>query len=156
MTTQARPIIVQPGAGKDLDFGREGIASVMLSGEQTGGTLAVLSCIQQPDTGPPPHVHVNDDELFLVIEGQYSFYVDGRWTEVSGGGAVYFPRGAVHCYRNIGTTPGRHWILTTPSGFERFFARLANEVASPTGPDMNRIVEISREHGITYIDDAQS
>jgi hypothetical protein len=69
-------------------------------------------------------------------------------------GAVYMPRGAVHCYRNVGTTPSRQWIVTMPSGFEKFFARCAEEFARPGGPDMNRIVQIHHEHGIDLIDEA--
>ena len=156
MNTHQQPIIVQPGAGKALDFGPAGISSVMLSGEQTGGTLAVILNTEVAEGSPPPHVHANEDELFLVVDGHYSFFAEGRWTDVGAGGVVYLPRGTVHTYRQIGPGTGRLWILTTPAGFERFFARLANEVGSPAGPDMNRIVEISREHGITYIDDAQS
>ena len=156
MTSQVRPIIVQPGAGKDLDFGPAGISSVMLSGEQTGGTLAILFNTEVGEGGPPPHVHANEDELFLVVDGHYRFFVEGRWTDVGVGGVVYLPRGTVHAYQHIGSGTGRLWIITTPAGFERFFARYAAEVTNPAGPDMNRIVEISREHGIAYIDDAQS
>lgn len=152
MNKQSKPILVQPGTGKDLHaFGD--VVSVMLSGEQTGGTLAVMLGITPPGGGPPPHVHANEDELFLAVEGRISYFVEGRWTEVGVGGAVYLPRGSVHCYRNVGTTPSRHWIVTTPSGFEKFFARCAEEFAKAGGPDMNRIVEISREHGIEYVEE---
>jgi quercetin dioxygenase-like cupin family protein len=153
MNTLSKPIIVQPGAGNELHaFGD--VLSVLLGGDQTGGTLSVMLDVTPPGAGPPPHVHANEDELFLVVEGRISYFVEGRWTEVGVGGAVYLPRGSVHCYRNVGATPSRQWILTTPSGFERFFARCADEFARPGGPDMNRIVEISREQGIDYVEEA--
>jgi glyoxylate utilization-related uncharacterized protein len=104
-----------------------------------------------PGGGPPPHVHSREDELFLVVDGRVSFFVQGTWTEVRPGTAVYLPRGTVHCYRNVGDAPSRQWILTTPSGFEDFFARCAAEFARAGGPDMNRIVTIHREHGIELI-----
>jgi hypothetical protein len=47
---------------------------------------------------------------------------------------------------------GHQWIITTPAGFERFFALFADELARPEGPDMSRIARISEEHGITYVD----
>lgn len=154
MNKQSKPFIVQPGTGKDLHaFGN--VASVILPGEQTGGTLAVMFEITPPGGGPPPHVHGNEDELFLVVEGRIRYFVEGRWTEVGVGGAVYLPRGIVHCYRNVGTTPSRHWILTTPAGFEKFFARCAEEFAKAGGPDMNRIVKISREYGIEYVEEGR-
>ena len=88
-----RPTIVQPGGGTALDFGAEGVASVMLGGEQTGGTLAVIRTPVAPGAGPAPHVHALEDELYLVAEGRISYLADGRWTEVGPGGVVYLPRG---------------------------------------------------------------
>jgi quercetin dioxygenase-like cupin family protein len=146
----AVPTVVQPGAGRTLDFGADGVASVMLGGEQTGGALTAILVTGMPDTGPPPHVHANEDEFFLVVEGRISYLAEGCWTDVGPGGVVFFPRGTLHCYRHLGTTPSRHWLLTTPAGFERFFARFAEEVTRAGGPDMRRIADMSLGCGITY------
>jgi mannose-6-phosphate isomerase-like protein (cupin superfamily) len=147
MNTTPTSVVVQPSEGKELRaFGD--VLSVCLSGEQTGGALAVMLDETPPDGGPPFHVHSREDEWFLVVEGRISFFADGRWTEVGPGGAVYLPRGCPHTYRNIGTTPSKHWILTAPAGFEQFFARCADEFAKLGGPDMSRIVEIHYEYGI--------
>jgi hypothetical protein len=78
--------------------------------------------------------------------------VGGNWTEVEVGSTVYLPKGMAHCYRNVRDTPSHHWIITVPSGFEKFFARCAEEFAKPAGPNMNHIVEISREHGIEFVE----
>jgi len=156
MNMQPQPIIVQSEGGDKLHFPGGDVASIMLNTEQTGGTLAVLACTQAPDSGPPLHIHSNEDELFLIVEGHYSFFVKERWVEVEAGGAVYLPKGIPHCYRNIGATIGRHWVITTPSGWEKFMARFANELANPAGPNPNRIAEITREHGIEHIETNQS
>lgn len=151
----SKPIIIQPGAGKDLRaFGN--IGSVMLGGEYTGGTLMVMSELTPPGGGPPLHFHRNEDELFFVVEGQISYFVEGHWTQVGAGGVVYLPRGVAHTYRNTGAAPSRHWIITTPAGFETFFARCADEFAQPGGPNMERIVNIHHEHGIELLQDSQS
>ena len=134
MNASPQPLIIQPGAGKELRaFGN--VLSVMLSGEQTGGLLAVMIELTPPGGGPPLHVHDREDEIFLVIEGRLSYFVDGKWTEVGAGGLVYLPGGVAHCYRNTGDTPSRHSIITLPSGFEQFFAVAAEEFAQPGGPD---------------------
>lgn len=151
METGSRAVIVQPGTAKELHaFGDT--LTVLLGGEQTGGALTVMFDITPPGGGPPLHVHSREDELFQVVEGRVSYYADGQWTEIGPGGAVFFPRGVPHRYRNVGTTPSKHWILTTPSGFEHFFAACAEEFAQPGGPDMSRIVEIHRAYGIELLE----
>lgn len=153
MKTILEPIIVSPGAGKDLHaFGN--ILTVMLSGEHTGNQLSVMSEVTPPGGGPPTHMHNREDEIFLVMEGRISYCVNGDWTEVEPGGVVYLPRGIAHSFRNVGDTPSRHWIITTPSGFEVFFARCADEFAKGPMPDMRRIAEIFDEHGISMLEDA--
>ncbi len=54
-------------------------------------------------------------------------------------------------YRNVGTTTSRHRILTTPAGFEAFFACCADEFAQAGGPEMGRSVELHREHNLEFI-----
>src|SRR5215203_1881196 len=77
MNMQQNPIFVQPEAGKNLHFPGGDMASIMLSGEQTDRALAVAACTQAPDSGPPLHIHKNEDELFLLAEGHYSFLLKG-------------------------------------------------------------------------------
>jgi len=152
MSPHPDPIIVQPGMGQDLHaFGN--VLTVMLSGAQTGGALSIMVEITPPGGGPPLHVHSREDEIFMVIEGRIQYFTAGQWSEVGPGGVVYLPRGAAHTYRNVGATPSRHWIITSPSGFEDFFAACAAEFAMPGGPDEARILEIHHEHGIELLKD---
>ena len=126
-------------------------ATFHLTGEQTGGKYTMFTNVTQPGCGPPPHRHDREDEWFLVLEGRAEFFKDGVWTEVPVGTSVFMERGTVHTFRNIGDTPLKQVIHTSPSGFETFFSRCAGEFNKAGGPDMARIVEISAEHGITYV-----
>jgi quercetin dioxygenase-like cupin family protein len=148
---RAGAVIVQPHEGTMLHaFG--GAMRMMLGGPETGGVLAVGLETTPPGGGPPPHRHRDDDELFLVLEGHEEFLADGRWTAVGPGGAVYLPRGVPHTFRNAGDAPSRHWVLTTPSGFDRFFAGCAEAFAAPGGPDMERIGGLLAAHGIEILE----
>jgi quercetin dioxygenase-like cupin family protein len=144
------PTFRLPGQGRVIRaFGDEVI--MHLEGEDTGGALSLWTNITPPGGRPPPHYHLKEDECFQVQEGRLSFLVDGHWQEVGPGGVVFAPRGSVHTFKNVGDKPSRMTISTSPAGFETFFSRCAEEFAKPAGPDMERIVAISAEHGIHYV-----
>lgn len=121
-----------------------------LTGAQTDGKYSSFVVETPPGGGPPPHRHEREDEWFLVLEGRVEFLLDGEWREVPTGSAVFAPRGSVHAFRNIGDKTLRQVIHTSPSGFEDFFAAMADEFNREGGPDMERIVAVSTGYGIHY------
>lgn len=142
--------IVPPTPSRVLRaFGEE--VHLHLTGEETGGQQALWTEITPPGGGPPPHYHLREDETFVVLEGRVSFYKDGQWEEVVPGTVAFMPRGAVHTFKNVGATPLRMLISTAPAGFEIFFARCAEEFAKAGAPNMERIIAISAEHGIHFV-----
>jgi hypothetical protein len=64
---------------------------------------------------------------------------------------LFAPKMSVHTLKNVGDTPGRVLCSASPAGFEIFFAKCEKEFQQPGGPDMVRIIEISTEHGIHYV-----
>jgi mannose-6-phosphate isomerase-like protein (cupin superfamily) len=142
--------VVPPSGGRVIRaFGDE--ITVHLGAAETGGKYTMFTDVTPPGGGPPPHYHQNEDEWFFVLEGRAEFFKDNVWIEVPVGTAVFTPRGVVHAFRNPGDKPLRQLIQTAPSGFETFFARCAEEFAKPGPPDMKRIIEISTEHGIHFV-----
>lgn len=144
----AGAIVLPDMAQKVSAFGDD--ITFHLTGRDTGGKYTLFSSVTQPGGGPPPHRHGNEDELFLVMEGRASFFYDGKWTEVPAGTSVFMPRNSLHTFKNTGETPLKLLVQTSPSGFETFFTRCAEEFNQPKGPDMKRILEISAEHGISF------
>jgi quercetin dioxygenase-like cupin family protein len=130
-------------------FGEE--VTIHLDGERTGGTLTMWTGITPPGGGPPPHYHLNEDETFHVIEGRVAFLLNAEWHELGPRGTAFMPRGVVHTFKNVGDQPSRMLLVTTPSGFEKFFARCSEEFAKTGGPDMSRIIQIGLEHGIHFV-----
>ncbi|MBA2432631.1 MAG: cupin domain-containing protein [Chthoniobacterales bacterium] len=130
-------------------FGEEVI--LHLDSESTGGTLNLWTEITPPGGGPPPHYHEREDEWFLVQEGRVSFLGNGEWQEFGPGAVIFTPRGNVHAFKNVGTTPSRMLLSTTPGGFDKFFGRCEEEFARRGGPEMERVVAIAAEHGIHFI-----
>jgi quercetin dioxygenase-like cupin family protein len=124
--------------------------TLLLSGEQTNNLFSLWIETVPPGGGPPPHWHKNEDEWFVVQEGEFSFLLDGHWNALKPGDAAFMPRNALHTFKNTGTAPGKLLITTSPSGFETFFNRCANEFAKEGEPDMSRIIAIAGEHGIEF------
>ena len=75
--------------------------------------------------GPALHTHLREDELWYVIEGDFRFKAGGAMLRASTGGMAFGPRGMPHAFQNIGDSPGRLLVITTPSGLERFFEEFA-------------------------------
>jgi len=142
--------IVRPGEGKRVRaFGNE--IEFMLSGVETADSLTVGMASVPVGNGPPPHVHHLEDELFLILEGEYQIYLNGDWTTVGPGAVVYLPRGNVHTFKVVGDKPGRHWTLQTPSGFERYFAQVAEIFEAPGKPDLARLAAVTKEYGAEFV-----
>jgi quercetin dioxygenase-like cupin family protein len=151
MTTGEKAAAVVPKEAGCVLHGLGEEVTILLDGERTGGKLTAWTEITPPGGGPPPHYHSTEDETFHVIEGRVAFLVDDEWREVAAGGSAFMPRDVIHTFKNVGDQPSRMLIITMPSGFEKFFARCAGELAKPRGPDMSRIVRIGAEHGIHFL-----
>jgi mannose-6-phosphate isomerase-like protein (cupin superfamily) len=105
--------------------------------------------------GPPPHRHLDEDELFILVAGREEYLLEGVWTAVEPGSVVYVPRGTVHTFRNVGDTPSRKWTLTTSGAFDRFFTACGEvfdaAAATRSAPDMGRILGLFAEHRLELI-----
>ena len=146
-------LLTPPGHGQVLRaFGED--VTILVDGKKTGGACTQWLEITPPGGGPPPHYHRHEDECFFVIEGTVSFF-DGRtnaWTTGGPGWSAFMPRGSVHTFKNTGGCAAKMLITTTPSGFETYFARCAEVFAQAGAPDMARIMAISAEHGIHFVE----
>jgi hypothetical protein len=86
--------------------------------------------------------------------------VDGRAISASAGTCVPVPDGAVHACRNAGTEPARLLVINSPGrDHEAFFSEAGDPVLPGTrelppssgAPDIPRLVEIGRRHGLEYL-----
>jgi mannose-6-phosphate isomerase-like protein (cupin superfamily) len=111
-------LLIAPEDGLELRaFGE--VMTVKLGGSDTGGSPAVVSAMTPPRVGPPPHIHHNEDELFIVVEGSIAYFSDDTWTTMDPDGVVYPPRDRVHACR-IDVTDS---ICYCPKGSEQLRSR---------------------------------
>ena len=146
--------ITMPGEGRSVWLVGD-LITVKVSSEETGGAFAVAEETTPPGGGPPPHLHANEDESLYVLEGEVEFLVGERTIRADAGSSAYVPRNVLHTFKNVGETPSRMLAVVSPGGLEEFFLEAgeeATEGSSPPegGPDVGRIVEIGRRHGIEF------
>lgn len=87
--------------------------------------MSIVDSLSPVGSGPPRHVHLKEDETFVMITGLCRVWVEGEDSVKGPGDAVYVPRGREHTYQVVGDEPSHHLIILTPGGFEGFFAEMA-------------------------------
>lgn len=121
--SKVAPVIVGPDGG-DTVFLVGDTYTIILSGEQTGGTFTLLEALVPPDTGPPPHRHNAEDETFMVLEGSITFHLDGATHHSPAGTVIFVPKGVVHSFRNSGRAMAKLLFMYSPAGMEKMFAEI--------------------------------
>lgn len=123
----------------------------LLEAADTDNQVEVSLYEGEPGGGPPLHVHTVEDEIFFIKEGQFEFTVGGQKYIVNPGDVVFAPRLVPHRFECIGDQIGRMTIIFTPGNFAQFFRDCA-EVFATGAPDFGKIIEISGEYGIYYLE----
>ena len=133
--TDVPSFAVQAGEGTTLPTPTGDVVTIKAGTRRTNGSMTVVELRVAPKSGPAVHVHRREDELWWVLDGDFRFRTGTDWLRASTGGMAFGPRGMPHAFQNIGDTPGRLLIVTTPSGLERFFEQSAEQLRLPVGFD---------------------
>jgi mannose-6-phosphate isomerase-like protein (cupin superfamily) len=116
-------------------------AIVHLDSSDTNGAFAVLEMRSVPGAEPPMHIHENEDEFFIVLEGRMKVICGGIETELSAGESAA-GRGTPHTFKIL-SPELRSLAILTPAGFEEFFRALANVER----PSVNQIAHAAARFG---------
>jgi quercetin dioxygenase-like cupin family protein len=122
--------------------------------ENTGGALALIEASVPAGSGPPPHVHANEDEAYYVLDGELEVLDKDRTFVASTGSFVFIPRGTLHRFHNVGHGHARLLFMFTPAGFEGFFesvglAAQPGQQAPPLGEEeIARTAELAPRYGM--------
>lgn len=121
----------------------------ILSPEETSGAMSIVDSWSPAGSGPPRHVHKNEDETFVIMTGTCKFWLEGQEFAAGAGESVFIPRGKEHTFKVIGDEPCRHLVILTPGGFEGFFADMADgQFRIPE--DMPAIEESAKRHNMAF------
>jgi quercetin dioxygenase-like cupin family protein len=107
---------------------------VILRAEQTGGAVSAIEIAASAGWPGTPLHHHPFDETFYVLDGLLTFQLDEEPVEAGPGTLVFAPGGTPHAIANLGDRAARYLVLCTPAGFERYFDRIAAELAGTPPP----------------------
>ena len=97
-----------------------------------------------PGYGVPMHVHLDDDELFYVLEGELTLLSPDGELKAGPGTFVHLPCGAAHGFLNATDTPGRMLVITTPGGNLEGVFRDLDAAKSPAPEEVGAICAAHR------------
>ena len=100
---------------------------VLLRSEESDGVVSLVrNTVAAHWPGPFLHRH-GFDEAFYVLEGELVFQVEDELITRRAGEMAFAPRGVAHTLTNQSDAPARYLLVCTPAGFERYFARMADD-----------------------------
>jgi len=107
---------------------------IKASGKQTGNAFSMIEQTMPYGSGPPPHFHADMEEMFYVIEGEITIWIEGKISRFTPGTFGFIPRKAVHYFKITSKENCRALNMYTPSGFEEGIVRNAEKAEQLTLP----------------------
>jgi quercetin dioxygenase-like cupin family protein len=114
---------------RSINF-RGGLMTIHADSSDTAGQFAMLEMLASTGAEPPLHVHRNEDEFFLVLEGQLRVLRGNEELTLEAGQSAFLPRNVPHTFKIV-SSHVRFLNCITPGGFEQFF----RDMGQPLNPD---------------------
>jgi len=156
VTIDRAPIAVADREGEPLWFNHD-LLVFKATCAQTDGAFILLEQTSQGGKMTPLHIHPNEDETFIVLEGDLILNIDGTNYPGTAGSVISVPRGSPHAFV-VTADIFRGLILFTP-GNEACEAWLrdagdpapAYELPEPGPPDIPRLTAAADKHGVQIL-----
>jgi len=119
--------------------------------DESGGSVSVFECEARASARmPAPHSHDAFDETVFGLDGVTTFTVGGEHTDLNPGEALFIPRRVIHGFSNDGDVDARFLAVISPGLLgSRYFREVAEVLAGDGPPDIEKIGEVMRRHGLT-------
>ena len=151
LAAAAAPQPSAPNTSKTSEFMGGITTTILLAGADTGGSSALLEVRVPPNAGPVPHIHTREDEVYVIKQGTFQFFMDGTCIQAGPGAIVYLSKGHMHAWKNISNETGEQLMFVYPAGLDQFFQEV-QELGLKMPQDFDKINELSnRKYGINYV-----
>ena len=151
------PYVVDRDEGEHRHFLNHLATTKIDPGES--GSLSAVEFVAPKGFGPPLHVHEDEDEMMIVLDGEIVFRSGGREQTGVSGSTVYLPRGVPHTFQVLSESARFTTVTASTKGapqFGRFVAELGDDLDEPVAPepveiDPGAVAESGARHGITIL-----
>jgi mannose-6-phosphate isomerase-like protein (cupin superfamily) len=129
----AEALVVRRGGAKSIRLGPDEWV-IRATGANTGGRLDFMEGTISYLQGPPLHVHHEQDDTIMVVEGKLRVQVGEEFVDLTAGDLVSVPKGVAHTFANLEREPARVINVMTPGGFDLALEEMA-ALSGPPGPN---------------------
>lgn len=110
-----------------------------LSTKDTMGKLSAFEYVGVQKTGPSLHSHLNQDEMFYVLEGKYIFQSGEEKQLLQAGDLIFLPRTIKHSWVQISDRGQMFYFLQPAGKMEEFFLKMTNLTGKESQAEMKQI-----------------
>ena len=104
-----------------------------IAAQDTGADLSIFEYTGHDQGGPPLHIHLAQDEVFYIVEGEYLFQLGEEKFRATAGDTVFAPRQVPHTFAQV-SAEGRMFYLFQPAGSMEAFFRESGEIKGAPTP----------------------
>jgi mannose-6-phosphate isomerase-like protein (cupin superfamily) len=98
---------------------------IRVSAAETNGAYSVVEIGSSPGDGTPMHVHQNEDEHILIVEGTARIACGDKTFDATAGTTVTLTKNVPHAWGNPSNSPLRMVVTCTPGGVEEVLRLIA-------------------------------
>lgn len=152
-------VVVVTSSERETWWFNQNLVDVIAGGEQTAGAYAIFELLAPPGDEVPVHLHTDEDEAFLILEGEVTVWVGDQTRVLNPGDYALMPRQVPHCYRVSPTGQARWLGITSPAGFEGFVRDVSapateRRLPQPVDPSPEALAalgEIAAKYGVKFL-----
>ena len=122
----------------------------LLQAAKTAGTLTMFEFVVPAQARVPiAHSHEAFDETVYGLSGVLTWTLDDQQVRVGPGDVLFIARGHVHQFVNLDAQDARQLSAITPGLLgPEYFQEIAEVVNAGGPPNVERIMEVMRRHGL--------
>ncbi|MFF4137981.1 cupin domain-containing protein [Streptomyces mirabilis] len=106
-----------------------GQTRVLVPSTATGGAVSVLEFTDSAGHAPPLHIHEDEEEVWIVLDGKVTFFVGDQKYDLEPGQVAYGPRGVAHSYL-VRSDKARLAAVFAPGHVENWFTANGSPISS--------------------------